>query len=61
MSTHIFDSVKDLSAKGRYSEALKTIEQAESRGLVSVELLVWKAIILQLVEDDGSLDEVEKN
>jgi tetratricopeptide (TPR) repeat protein len=60
MSTPIFTSIKEFSAKGRYSEALKKIEEAEAEGMLSAELLVWKSRLLQLVEDGGSLDEVEK-
>jgi len=60
MSVSIFGSIKELSATGRYSEALKKIEEAEAAGMLSASLLVWKAGILQLVEDRGSLDEVEK-
>ncbi|MFZ0964784.1 MAG: hypothetical protein WAO35_28335 [Terriglobia bacterium] len=60
MSTQILGSIKEFSANGRYSEALKKIEEAEAEGMLSAELLVWKSRLLQLVEDGASLDEVEK-
>jgi tetratricopeptide (TPR) repeat protein len=59
MSTPILASIKELSAAGRYSEALKKIEETESKGMLSAELLVWRSRLLQLTEDGGSLDEVE--
>jgi len=60
MSLSVFASIRELSAAGRYSEALEKIEKVEADGMVSAELLVWKSRILQLAEDGGSLDEVEK-
>jgi tetratricopeptide (TPR) repeat protein len=60
MSISVFASIRELSAGGKYSEALEKIERAEAEGLLSAELLVWKSRILQLAEDDGSLDDVEK-
>lgn len=60
MSISVFASIRELSAGGQYSEALERIERAEAEGLVSAELLVWKSRILQLAEDGGSLDDVEK-
>jgi tetratricopeptide (TPR) repeat protein len=59
MTTPTFDRIKELSAACRYSEALIKLQEIETEGIVSAELLVWKARILQLVDDGGSLDEVE--
>jgi len=60
MTTPTFDTIKELSAAGRYSEALKKLQEIEMEGIVCAELLVWKARILQLLDDGGSLEEVEK-
>ena len=60
MSLSVFASIRELSAVGRYSEALEKIEKTEAEGMLSAELLVWKSRILQLAEDGGSLDDVEK-
>lgn len=59
MNDPVFDVVKELSAQGRYSDALSKIDSEESMGRHSAPLLVWKARLLQLVDDSGSLDEVE--
>jgi len=60
MSTSIYAPIRKLSAGGQHSEALEKIERAEAEGLLSAELLVLKSRILQLAEDGGSLDDVEK-
>jgi tetratricopeptide (TPR) repeat protein len=60
MSLSVFESIKELSARGQYSEAQEKIEKAEAEGVSSAELLVWKSRILQLAEDGGPLDDVEK-
>jgi hypothetical protein len=60
MSLSVFESIKELSARGQYSQAQEKIEKAEAEGVSSAELLVWKSRTLQLAEDGGPLDDVEK-
>jgi tetratricopeptide (TPR) repeat protein len=48
-----------LAGQSEYSEALKVIEDAEALGEESVELLLMKARLLQLVDQDRTLEEVE--
>jgi hypothetical protein len=50
--------VQKLCSEGKYTDAVRLIEDLESAGQVSADLLVQKAVCLQLLED-GSLEEAE--
>jgi Flp pilus assembly protein TadD len=56
----ILDEIKHLCSEGRYAEAVQRIKEIERAGDVTAELLVQKAMCLQIVDDDGALDEVEQ-
>jgi hypothetical protein len=49
---------RQLAQAGRYAEALAEIARIEESGCLTVEVLLFKARILQLSDDDGPLEEV---
>jgi hypothetical protein len=60
MKTFNIELVRKLYADGRYPEVLKYIQELESSGYIFAELLVRKAMCLQLVElPIGEFVEVE--
>jgi hypothetical protein len=56
----IFDDIKQLCSERKYSEALQRIKEIERSGDVTAELLVQKAMCLQMADDNGTLEEVEQ-
>ena len=55
-----FDDINQLCSEGKYSEALRRIKEGEQSGQVTAELLVKKAMCLQMLDDNGTLEEVEQ-
>lgn len=61
MKTLSIELIRRLYADGKYSEILRYIEDLERAGCTSAELLVRKAMCLQLVEEPkGEFGEVEQ-
>jgi tetratricopeptide (TPR) repeat protein len=58
MTTTDESEIRRLCSEGKYTDAVRLIEDLESVGPVSADLLVQKAMCLQLLED-GSLEETE--
>ncbi len=54
------ERIKKLCSEKRYAEALALITEMEASGFVTSQLLVTKAMCLQVTDDSGSLDEVER-
>jgi tetratricopeptide (TPR) repeat protein len=57
--TNPLHTARTLASQSEYRDALKVIEDAEALGETSVELLLMKAKLLQLVDQDRTLEEVE--
>lgn len=59
MNNQIILRAKQLAQAGQYPEALVEIARLEESECLTIDALLLKARILQLSDDDGSLDEVE--
>jgi len=60
MMSMSLDWIRQLCLEKKYSEALSFINDMEASGGTTCQLLSIKAMCLQLVNDGGSLDEVER-
>ncbi len=59
MTTTDGSEIRRLCSEGKYTDAVRLIGDLESAGPISADLLVQKAMCLQLLED-GSLEETEE-